>query len=93
MDANRSLAYTRLLRTIEAIGPAKLHEDEQARVREAADVLVFSTQFGGDAREALRSVRRLRDRLVESGRLGEQLADELVAQVSACGPLPLAAAA
>ena len=79
-----------LMQTIDAIGPAKLHDAEQARLREAADTLVLAREFDHEVAETLRAVRNLTDQLAESGRFSEPLGKELVMKVRACGPLPVA---
>ena len=79
-----------LMQTIDAIGPAKLHDGEEARLREAADTLVLAREFDHEVAETLRTVRNLTDRLVDSGRFSEPLGKELVMKVRACGPLPVA---
>lgn len=80
------MAYGRVLRTIESVGPAKLHADEQAMLREAADELLFC-EDATCAEPALAVARELLRGLVESGRWAGERADQLLADLGACGPL------
>ena len=86
MTSERTQAYGRVLRTLEDVGPTKLHEHEQERIREAADTLIFASTLG-DAREALADVDALAEHLVASERWTEGRAAELAQDVLACGPL------
>ena len=86
MTSERTQAYGRVLRTLEDVGPTKLHEAEQARIREAADTLIFAATFD-DARAALEDVDALCEHLVETGRWTEERAAELAQELLACGPL------
>jgi hypothetical protein len=86
MTNERTQAYGRVLRTLEEIGPTKLHGDEQDRVREAADTLIFAVTFE-DAREALEDLDALAERLVASGRWTEERTAELAQDLLGCGPL------
>ncbi len=94
MTAERATAYTNVLGFLEALGPAKLHEPEQAVVRQAADALLFTADVRQDeeAREAMLAFDELVDRLVEADRLTEETAEALAGAVEACAP-PLVAAA
>jgi hypothetical protein len=71
------------------LGPAKLHDDEQALIRETADTLLFTEDSG--AEQALDRVDELASRLVDSGRLLEETADRLVSDLEDCGPKPVVA--
>jgi hypothetical protein len=86
MNSERTQAYGRVLRTLEDVGPTKLHPDEQDRVREAADTLIFAVTFE-DAREALEDVDTLAEHLVATGRWSEERTAELAQDLLACGPL------
>lgn len=89
MTSERSQAYGRTMKTLRDLAPTKLHDDEERRVREAADCLFFAEDPANDegARDALADVRALARHLVDSGRWEEETADRLVADVEACGPL------
>ena len=86
MTSERTQAYGRVLRTLEDVGPTKLHEAEQARIREAADTLIFAATLD-DARAALEDVDALCEHLVATGRWTEERAAELAQELLACGPL------
>jgi hypothetical protein len=97
MDAQRARAYTRILKTIEDLGPAKMLRTEQSRTRVAADALLFCTDLANDASAwaACADMEALSRHLVASGRWSAERAHELVADVLACAPgfsaLPTAA--
>jgi hypothetical protein len=76
------------MKTMEDVGPSKLLEDEQQRIRYAADNLIFSTDLGTDApaREALEDIDALCRALVESGRWEQVTATKLAEDVFQCGP-------
>jgi hypothetical protein len=76
------------MKTLADLGTAKLLRSEQARVRDAADALLFCTDIIGDpsARAALLDVDDLCARLVDSNRWSRRLAGELADDVYACGP-------
>jgi hypothetical protein len=88
MSPERTLAYRRVMKTLKELGPSKLLDPEQDRVRHAADNLIFSVNLAQDvaAREALDDVERLCRALTESGRWEQVTADRLVSDISACGP-------
>ena len=86
MTSERTQAYGRVLRTLEDVGPTKLHDPEQERIRNAADTLIFATTLD-DAREALEDIDALAEHLVATGRWSEERAAELVQDLVACGPL------
>jgi hypothetical protein len=86
MTSERTQAYGRVLRTLEDVGPTKLHESEQERIRDAADTLIFATTLE-EAREALEDVDALAEHLVATDRWSEERAAELAQDVLACGPL------
>ena len=89
MSPERSNAYRRVMKTLEDLGPSKLLEDEQQRIRYAADNLIFSTDLNGDleAREALEDVEALCRALVQSGRWENFTATRLADDVAQCGPV------
>jgi hypothetical protein len=86
MNSERTQAYGRVIRTLEDVGPTKLHADEQERIREAADTLIFAAT-AGEVRDTLAEVDVLAEHLVATGRWSEERAAELVQDLVACGPL------
>jgi hypothetical protein len=90
MTGPRAHAYTRVIRSLDLCGPAKLLEPEQERIREAADALVFCVDMSrdADATKAVADVLDLYDHLVGTGRWTPQRADELANDIWACGPMP-----
>jgi hypothetical protein len=86
MTSDRTQAYGRVVKTLEDIGPAKLQPAEQARIREAADNLIFAADLD-EARTALADVEALVEHLVASGRWTTERADQLAADLLACGPV------
>jgi hypothetical protein len=86
MTSERTQAYGRVLRTLEDVGPTKLHASEQERIREAADTLIFAATLE-EARAALADVDALAEHLAGTGRWSEARAAELAQDVLACGPL------
>ena len=93
MTNERTLAYGRVVQTLTELGPTKLLPGEQARIRDAADTLIFAADLD-EARASLVDVSALAEHLLNSGRWLEERVDKLVADVLACGPtakMPLAA--
>ena len=92
MNHERANAYKRVMQTLENLGPSKLLDGEQDRIRYAADNLIFSRDLAGDAAavDALGDVERLCRALVDSGRWEEPTAKRLAEDVSQCGPVPRA---
>jgi hypothetical protein len=86
MTSERTQAYGRVLRTLEDVGPTKLHETEQQRIRDAADTLIFASTLD-EARAALEDVDALAEHLVATERWSEERAAELAHDILACGPL------
>jgi hypothetical protein len=86
MNSERTQAYGRVVRTLQDVGPTKLHPTEQEQVREAADTLIFAATYE-EARETLADVETLAEQLVESGRWSEERAAELAQDLMACGPV------
>jgi hypothetical protein len=86
MTSERTQAYGRVLRTLEDVGPTKLHDSEQARIREAIDELIFAAAVD-EARQTRADVEALTEHLVASGRWTESRAAELADDILACGPL------
>jgi hypothetical protein len=77
------------MRTLDDMGPAKLHGSEREEIRVAADTLFFAEDLGSDAdaRDAVSRITRLARQLVDSGRWLDESARPLLADVLACGPL------
>ena len=86
MNSERTQAYGRVVKTLEDIGPIKLQPAEQARVREAADTLIFAVDLD-EARAALEDIDALAEHLVASDRWSAELARQLVDDILACGPV------
>jgi hypothetical protein len=86
MTSERTQAYGRVLRTLEDVGPTKLHESEQERIRDAADTLIFAATLD-EAREALADIDALAEHLAAAGRWSGERAAELAQDILACGPL------
>jgi hypothetical protein len=86
MTSERTQAYGRVIKTLEDVGPTKLHASEQERIREAADTLIFAATLE-EARAALADVDALAEHLAGTGRWSEARAAELAQDVLACGPL------
>src|SRR5215470_10578451 len=58
MTNERTQAYGRVVQTLDELGPTKLQPSEQARIREAADVLIFAVDLE-EASNALRDMGAL----------------------------------
>jgi hypothetical protein len=86
MNAERTQAYGRVIKTLDDLGPAKLQPAEQELIREAADTLVFATDLE-EARPTLADIDTLAEHLVASGRWTDERADQLVHDLLACGPV------
>jgi hypothetical protein len=86
MTSERTQAYGRVVRTLEDVGPTKLHADEQARIREAADTLIFAAS-PSEAGDVVSDMEALTEHLVETGRWMEDRAQTLLGDILACGPL------
>jgi len=88
MNSERTRAYRSVIQTLNQLGPSKLLDSEQDRIRLAADSLLFSPGLPEDvaAREALEDIERLSSALVESGRWEQSTASRLSRDVFACGP-------
>jgi hypothetical protein len=86
MNTDRTQAYGRVVKTLDELGPAKLLDSEQERIREAADTLIFASSME-EAGAAIADVDALGEHLAESGRWTEERAQELVRDILACGPM------
>jgi len=77
------------MHTLDELGPSKLLDEEQDRIRHAADNLIFASDMEdqeGPARAALDDTIRLCRSLVESGRWEKVTAAQLGSDLRACGP-------
>ena len=92
MTNERTQAYGRVVQTLAELGPTKLLAGEQARIRDAADTLIFAADLD-EARDVLRDMGALAEHLLNSGRWLEERVDKLVADLLACGPSSIPAAA
>ncbi|HEX8977025.1 MAG TPA: hypothetical protein VF781_10970 [Solirubrobacteraceae bacterium] len=88
MNAQRTQAYGRVMHTLDELGPSKLQNDEQERIRQDADTLIFSTELSADpeAQAALHDIFHLCRDLVASGRWEEETARRLATDLRDCGP-------
>ena len=88
MSPERTQAYGRVIHTLNELGPSKLLTEEQDRIREAADGLIFAADLIADpsALEAMQDAEALCASLVESGRWTEITAARLVKDLRECGP-------
>ena len=85
MTNERTQAYGRVVKTLGELGPSKLQPAEQARIRAAADTLIFAADVD-ETRDALRDMGRLAETLVASGRWLEETVDQLIEDLLGCGP-------
>ena len=92
MTNERTEAYGRVVQTLDEIGATKLLPAEQARIRDAADILIFACDLE-EAQDALRDIGSLAEHLLGSGRWLEERVDTLLANLLACGPSNVPAAA
>lgn len=88
MTEERTQSYSRVVKILDDLAPAKLQSDEQAVIREAADALIFcaSGVLDEPAGQALQGAESLLDALVLSGRWTEPTAQALLAEITGCGP-------
>jgi hypothetical protein len=86
MTSERSLAYGRVMKTLEDLGPAKLHDLERQRVRQAADTLLFAAPDDPGAVDAMIDIEELISFLVDSGRWTAETAARLSDDLNGCGP-------
>src|SRR5215208_6260416 len=73
MTSERTQAYGRVLRTLQDVGPTKLHPPEQERIRDAADTLIFAATVE-EAHAALADVDALAQHLAATERWSEERA-------------------
>jgi hypothetical protein len=86
MTSDRTQAYGRVVKTLEDLGPAKLQPVEQDRIREAADSLIFAADLD-EVRTTLEDIDALVEHLVATGRWSSERAEQLGADLLACGPV------
>ena len=86
MTSERTLAYGLVVKTLGDLGPAKLQPAEQDRIRAAADTLIFAAE-PEDARTALEDIEELVEHLAGSGRWTPERAQQLLDDLTACGPV------
>jgi hypothetical protein len=86
MTSDRTQAYGRVVKTLDELGPAKLLDSEQQRIRDAADTLIFAASEE-EAGVVVGDVEALAEHLVSSGRWTEERAQELARDILACGPV------
>jgi hypothetical protein len=89
MTSERSQAYGRVMRILDEMGPAKLHDSEREEIRAAADTLFFAEDLSedGEARDAVARMTALARNLVDSERWLDETARTLLSDVLGCGPL------
>ena len=86
MTSERATSYGRVMKTLDDMGAAKLHDLERQRVRNAADTLLFATAQDESALEALTDIELLVRHLAETGRWIGERAVQLADDVAGCGP-------
>ena len=86
MTPDRSSAYGRVIKTLEDMGPSKLHDLERMRIRNAADTLLFAAASDAPALDAIADVEHLMRHLIDTGRWVAERASALSDDVAACGP-------
>ena len=86
MTPDRSSAYGRVIKTLDDMGPSKLHDLERIRIRNAADTLLFAATGDAAALEAIADVEHLARHLIDTDRWVPDRACALADDVAACGP-------
>jgi hypothetical protein len=88
MSPERTSAYRRVTQTLAELGPSKLWDGEQERIRYAADSLIFCADVDADeaTQTAVLDAEVLIADLVQSGRWTQPTADQLHDDLLACGP-------
>lgn len=87
MTSERAKAYRRVVTMLREIGPASLWPSEEARIREAADTLLFCRDLDAEeARTALAAVGTITDSLIDAGRWTSSRARGVLDDIWACGP-------
>jgi hypothetical protein len=92
MTDERTQAYGRVVQTLADLGPTQLLPREQARIRDAADTLIFAADLD-EAADALRDMGALAEHLLKSGRWLKERIDQLVDDLLSCGPTSIPVAA
>ncbi len=88
MTSERAQAYGRVVKTLDDIGAVKLLPEEEQRIRDAADTLLFcESPDAPGAREALADIEQLTRHLAGVDRWTEERARALSDDVTACGPV------
>jgi hypothetical protein len=88
MNSQRAQSYGRVMRTLEEIGDSLLRDAERARIREAADTLLFSEALDEPGvREALDDIEELARELVEAERWSDEQVRRLLDDIGDCGPV------
>jgi hypothetical protein len=85
MNTDRTNAYSRVVKTLDDLGPTKLQPAELDRIREAADTLIFATS-PEEAGPALQDVSELCEHLVAVDRWTDERAEQLLSDLQDCGP-------
>ena len=90
MTPERAHAYQRVMPTLNEMGPSKLLGDQQERIREAADHLIFSRDLAQDAlaRQGDGDIEQLCRALVDSAAWEQAAAMRLANDASQGGPTP-----
>ncbi len=86
MTNERSSAYGRVMKTLGELGPAKLHDLERQRIRNAADTLLFAPAHDPAAFDAMTDVESLMRALIDADRWTAETAQRLADDVAACAP-------
>jgi hypothetical protein len=91
MTADRSRAYAHVMHLVGDLSASKLHPNEQAAIREAADALLFTTDMALDdeAKLALSHAEDVVERLVENDRVQPETGEALLDALESVGPQPL----
>lgn len=88
MTSERAQAYGRVVKTLDDIGAVKLLPDEERRIRDAADTLLFcDSPDAPGARDALADIEALARHLADADRWTEERARTLADDVVGCGPV------
>jgi hypothetical protein len=87
MTPERSSAYGRVIKTLDDMGPSKLHDLERMRIRNSADTLLFAAAADEAAMDAIADVEHLTRHLIDTGRWSAERASALSDDVAACGPV------
>ena len=87
MTPARSVAYRRVMRTLQGVGAPRLWKHEEQCIREAADALLFCHDVDdADVRATLAATSVLADHLVRIERWTPRRVQQLLDDIWACGP-------